>query len=696
LYFFFYQVFMVFSLIISLFLIALVWRRRKLMAAPAMIALLIAVFIWTFGFYLESHSHTLGLQLFFNNIGYLGSMSVPIAWFVFALNYSADQKRIVGRKTILFCILPLIFTAFIWTNGWHHLIWSNQHLVTSGAFTVTEKTYEPLFWVMLVHNYIYIAVGGFFLFRRIFVGTRLFAGQAFSLIVGVCLPWIWNAIYVFNLVAIPRKDLTPVMFAISGIALVMGLLRFRLFTIIPFANRFVIRQVSDAVLVFNAYNLLVEANPAALRLLGVDETIMGKTIEEFRSVSPALQTVSPSAFGQRDITLTVAGEQRFFELEISPMHNDFKQQVGWLAFFHDVTARKQAEDQYKLITENTADVIYKLTIRDETYTYVSPSAERMFGYTEKEALTKKPADILTPASYERQRFEFLKDMEGGIPHRTLQLEAIHKDGHVFPIEVHTSLVRNGKGEPDAVIGVVRDITERKKMEQQLLMQDRLAAIGQLTAGVAHELNNPLTSVISFSSLLMNRDLPEDVMQDLKIINDEAQRTAMIVKTLLTFARKQAQEKQKLDVNDTIRKVLELRAYEQKVNNIHVVTQYTPDIPPVLGNIPQLQQVFFNVIINAEFFMIRDKRKGTLTITTETVNNAVRISFADNGPGITPEDMKYVFTPFFSTKRAGEGTGLSMSICLGIITEHSGRIWAESAPGSGATFIIELPIYYPPA
>lgn len=686
---------MALSLLISLFLIVLVWRRRNLVAAPAMIALLISIFIWTLGFFLEAHSGTLGRQLFFNNIGYLGSMAVPIAWFVFSLNYSASQRLIVGRKTLLFCILPFIFTVLIWTNSWHHLVWSNQHLANSGAFTITEKTYQPLFWVMLAHNYLYILIGGFFLFRRIFVGTRLFAGQAFSLIIGVCLPWIWNAIYVFHLVDLPRKDLTPVMFAISGIALVMGLLRFRLFTIIPFANRFVIRQVSDAVMVFNAYNLLVEANPAALQLLGVDETIIGKTINELRGISPVLKTVSPSQFGRQEITLTVSGEPRFFELETSPMHNDFKQSVGWLAFFHDVTALKQAESQYKLITENTADVIYKLMIRDEAFTYVSPSAERMFGYTEKESLTKNLKDILTPSSYERQRFEFLKDMESGVTHRTLQLEAIHKDGHVFPIEVHTSIVINEKGEPDVVIGVVRDITERKKMEEQLLMQDRLASIGQLTAGVAHELNNPLTSVISFSSLLMNRDLPEDVMQDIKIINDEAQRTAMIVKTLLTFARKQAQEKQKVDVNDTARKVLELRAYEQKVNNIHVITQYAPALPPVLGNVPQLQQVFFNIIINAEFFMIRANRKGTLTITTEAVNNAVRISFADNGPGISPEDMKYLFTPFFSTKRVGEGTGLSMSICLGIITEHNGRIWAESEPGQGATFIIELPIYYAP-
>jgi len=357
----------------------------------------------------------------------------------------------------------------------------------------------------------------------------------------------------------------------------------------------------------------------------------------------------------------------------------------------EITERKRAEEQYKLIAEHSADVIYKLSIKDEQYLYVSPSVERLLGYTEKEALALKPADVLTPESYERQRAELVKDPAGDTPYATLSLEAVHKDGRIVPIEVHASLVYNENREPVEIVGVARDISERKRMEEQLIMQERLASIGQLSSGVAHELNNPLTGVITFSALLLQKELPDDIREDLKTINEEAQRTARIVKNLLTFARKQPQEKQPTDINEGIGKVLEMRAYEQKVNNIQVKTGLSPDLPPIMGNGSQLQQVFFDIIINAEFFMLEAHGKGTLTITTEKAGDYVRATFADDGPGIAPQNLRHLFTPFFSTKEIGKGTGLGLSICHGIVTEHGGRIWAESEPGKGASFIVELPV-----
>ena len=270
-YFYFYQVFMILSLIISLLVIVLTWRRRYLPGAGAMIALVAATFVWTLGFFLEAHSDTLGRQLFFNNIGYLGSMSVPVAWFVFSLNYTNSIKLVRGWRTIFLCIIPFIIVVLIWTNDWHHLMWSNEHLSTSGPFLVTVKTYGPFFWVALAHNYLLILTGGVILLRRLFVGTPLYMGQAVSLIVAVCLPWLWNIIYVFNLAPLPRKDLTPVMFAISGIAIALGLVRFRMFTTIPFAREFVVQQLNDGVFIFDARNCLVEANPMALKIVGVDK-----------------------------------------------------------------------------------------------------------------------------------------------------------------------------------------------------------------------------------------------------------------------------------------------------------------------------------------------------------------------------------------------------------------------------------------
>jgi signal transduction histidine kinase len=233
--------------------------------------------------------------------------------------------------------------------------------------------------------------------------------------------------------------------------------------------------------------------------------------------------------------------------------------------------------------------------------------------------------------------------------------------------------------------------EQRRAEEQMLITDRLASIGELASGLAHELNNPLTGVIGFSQLLLGKDLPDEIREDIKIIYSEAKRAADVMKNLLIFARKHAPIKQLVDINRVIEKVLTLRAYEHKVENIQVVNRFAPDLPLTMADYFQLQQVFLNIIINAEHFMLEAHHRGTLTITTRRAGNSIIASFADDGPGIAKEDMVHLFDPFFTTKEVGEGTGLGLSICHGIVTEHNGLLYAESEPGKGATFIVELPV-----
>ena len=268
-----------------------------------------------------------------------------------------------------------------------------------------------------------------------------------------------------------------------------------------------------------------------------------------------------------------------------------------------------------------------------------------------------------------------------------------KNGDYRWFSNHMNLVKDSTGRPLYRDGNVRDITESKNMIAQLMSQDRLASIGQMASGIAHELNNPLTGVIGFSDMLMKRtNLPEDAKEDLETINREARRTANVVQGLLTFARGQKTEKGQVNVNSIVQSVLQLRSYEHKVSNIEVNTRLAPELPAVSGNGGQLQQVFINLVVNAEQAMLEANNKGTLTVTTERAGDSIRASVADDGPGISRENMSKLFTPFFTTKDVGKGTGLGLSICHGIITEHGGRIYARSEPGRGATFIIELPVH----
>ena len=259
------------------------------------------------------------------------------------------------------------------------------------------------------------------------------------------------------------------------------------------------------------------------------------------------------------------------------------------------------------------------------------------------------------------------------------------------MEETASPIFDGAGEVVGSVNVARNITERKRMQEQLMLTGKLASIGELASGVAHELNNPLTSVIGFSQLLMERDLPDDVKEDLGLVHSEALRASGIIKNLLTFARKHPPVRQLCQIHNVIEDVLKLRAYEQTVNNIEVNRQFAPDLPEITVDYSQMQQVFLNIITNAEYFMTGTRGRGTLTVGTQRLDNTVRVSFADDGPGIAPENLSQVFNPFYTTKPVGKGTGLGLSISHGIVAEHGGSIYVTSQPGEGATFVVELPL-----
>jgi signal transduction histidine kinase/ActR/RegA family two-component response regulator len=251
----------------------------------------------------------------------------------------------------------------------------------------------------------------------------------------------------------------------------------------------------------------------------------------------------------------------------------------------------------------------------------------------------------------------------------------------------------------SVIEVLRDITERRKMENEkreferkAQVASRLATVGELSAGIAHEINNPLTAVVGYAELLSQRDdLPADIKSDLSTINEGARRVANILRRLLLFSRQSRPMRDLISVGDLLQTTLELRAYQLKNSNIKVIKNIDKDVPRILADGGQLQQVFLNLIANAESEMYTANGKGVLVLKVEKKESSLLISFQDDGPGISEENMQKLFQPFFTTKPFGKGTGLGLSICHGIISEHNGRIWAESQPGKGATFFLEIPL-----
>jgi PAS domain S-box-containing protein len=244
---------------------------------------------------------------------------------------------------------------------------------------------------------------------------------------------------------------------------------------------------------------------------------------------------------------------------------------------------------------------------------------------------------------------------------------------------------------DRTLIIFRNVTQERAKQERLYLTDRLSSVGEMAAGVAHELNNPLTSVVSLAELILEGHPPSDMEDDLHTISAEARRAGGIVKNLLSFARKHEPTKKPVQMNRVIEDVLQLRNYEQTLNNIKVECHLDSGLPEVMADYFQMQQVFLNIILNAEQAMVEAHQQGILKITSQKIDNAISISVKDDGPGISPENMHKLFSPFFTTKEVGKGTGLGLSICYGIVTAHNGRIYVQSQIGNGTTFVIEIPI-----
>ncbi|MCI0658974.1 MAG: ATP-binding protein, partial [Acidobacteria bacterium] len=232
--------------------------------------------------------------------------------------------------------------------------------------------------------------------------------------------------------------------------------------------------------------------------------------------------------------------------------------------------------------------------------------------------------------------------------------------------------------------------------QQLIQAEKIAALGELVAGVAHEVNNPLASIMGYSQLALTQPLTPTVRRYIETACSEAERAGKIVRNLLTFARKQPPEMKYLGLNGIIEKTVELKAYHFRTNQIEVVKELEEDLPKTMLDFHQIQQVLLNLLNNAEQAMLEKGRGGTIRIRTARVSERLELRLRDDGPGIAPEIQRRIFEPFFTTKHEGEGTGLGLSLCHGIMHGHGGSIRVESETGKGATFIIDLPIVADPS
>jgi two-component system NtrC family sensor kinase len=348
--------------------------------------------------------------------------------------------------------------------------------------------------------------------------------------------------------------------------------------------------------------------------------------------------------------------------------------------------RRQEEFQRNLL-ESFPDLILVIDL-DERYSFVSSRVRDLLGSKPEDFLGKKVEEL---PDHSPEFVSVYRDVSGGRrKFGTCEYSSRHHDGTWRTMRAAASPLLGAEAKVSGVIVAVRDITVEKKFEQQIIQSERLAAMGQMIGGFAHELNNPLTSVLGMAELLQEDESTAPVRKQLGTLHQQARRAADIVQNLMYFSRPPAAGKSLISLSELMQRTLALHSYSLRKNNITV--DFLPDVglPPVSGDPHQLMQVFLNLVLNAEQ-AIRDVREcGTLRVRLNTNNLSVIITFQDDGPGIPPDVMPNIFDPFYTTRRPGRSTGLGLSVCRAILREHGGNIEAASGPGGGAVFTVRLP------
>jgi len=371
--------------------------------------------------------------------------------------------------------------------------------------------------------------------------------------------------------------------------------------------------------------------------------------------------------------------------------------VRYQGTFVDVTEQREMERRLhreqefaRRLMDSFPDLVVTLDA-ESRYTFISPQILDVLGYQPEDLIGKKLGSHIDPHDLTAMQELIANLISGHRSNGQIEYRTQHKNGAWQLFRASARPLHDEMGRTTGVIASVRDITEQQRLQQQLIQSERLAAMGQMIAGVAHELNNPLTAILGVTELMRDQTTDENAHRQLDLAHRQARRAAHIVESLLVFSRPATPRNALLHISDLLQRTVQLHEHSLRSNNIQVDLMARPDLPTVLGDSNQLTQVFLNLIVNAEQAIREVRDQGMLRIRAGVVGDRVLITFQDDGVGIHRETLPRIFDPFFTTKRPGRGTGLGLSICMAIVREHNGDISAQPLPDGGSVFTVSLPV-----
>ena len=558
--------------------------RRTVPGTTAFAWMMFATAYWALLSALHALVPNYDVRVTLSKFQYIGIVAIAPLWLVFTSQYSRHRWRRDRALNVLLWVIPVATVAIAFTNDWHQLLWVEIRSVEGGLRL--EYLHGPWFWVAVIYNYAAIATGTIMLFRSLRYFPLPYRRQTAFVIGGALLPWLGNVVYISNMLP-PGLDITPIGFAVSGVACVWGFYRHRLFGLVPIARDLVVDSLDDGVIVLDHHRHIVDLNPAARRLAGCSEDSIGRAIDD---VVPWWTQATTEGEADAGLPNVIGVDGRTMEVEVKAVRDGQDRFAGWLVLARDVTARRKAEN------------------------------------------------------------------------------------------------------------------ERRMLDRRVLEQQKLESLSVLAGGVAHDFNNLLTGILGNADLLSMAATENPALRksaDAIVIG--AQRAADLVQKMLAYAGEGRVMAELVDLDELIREMLDLL---QASAARHCTLEYTGagPLPRIRVDPTQLRQVVLNLIVNASE-AVEDSGRITVSGGSEvltataladmtfsadaTPGRFAYIEVRDNGPGMDSATMTRIFDPFFSTKQTGRGLGLAA--VQGIVRSHKGALRVTSAPGRGTTFRIWFPL-----
>jgi len=677
------------------------FKRREVHGAMWYGTLLLAIAFWSGVYAVELVVDDPAQKLLALKIKYLGVTALPVAWLGFILNFVAWDPTVVKRIERGMAAVAVVTLLAAWTNDTHGLFWGRMTVHPGALSTLAGR--GPGFWLNVAYTYAVLFAGLAILVGQAVRSPYLYRKRAVILVLAAVLPWIGNLIFVAGGEAPGTIDSTPFLFSCTAVIAAVAVFRYGVLEPIPTLRDARIEVIGDGLVILDRARQIADLNRAAEAMLGRDRaSVAGEPIERALPDWPSHTDTEI----RQDLPLSGPEGTRIYDVLITPIRTHAKRLTGYVVLFRDVTERRHAEAalreselRYRELVENARDLICTCDL-DGRLLSINKAGLDLTGYTQDFIVGRELIDVVAPESREHAKALFTSGHTDSTSGRTEVVVLTH-DGHRVVFELSTSLQRRG-GVPIGIQAIGRDITDRRRLEENLRQAQKMEAVGKLAGGIAHDFNNLLTAILGFAALAEEEQRPNTPIHEWIVqIRRSGEQAASLTRQLLAFGRRQTLQPVNLDLNqvvDDIQKMLRRLIGE----NIELVVQLEPNLEVVRADRSQVQQVIMNLVVNAKDAM---PHGGRITIRTKNVmshhqgssvgkdapaGHYVALLVEDTGEGVEPAIRERIFEPFFTTKPLGRGTGLGLATVYGIVKQSKGDLQVQSTPGHGATFTVFLP------